>query len=127
MVLSRAYPERSQQAQRLNVEEYVQQRIDRAIQQEKQAIIVEQAEERRILMALSQVYIEWENQAKQRGIEQERRSVIENLMQLRFGSIDQDLRAIIPQWMNLDKTEHTRLILQLAQLSKAELIQYFKS
>jgi hypothetical protein len=55
MVLSRAYPERSQQAQRLNVEEYVQQRIDRA------------------------------------------------------------------------KTQHTRLILQLAQLSKAELMQYFKS
>ncbi len=76
---------------------------------------------------MSQVYIEWENQAKQRGIEQERRSVIENLMQLRFGSIDQDLRAIITQWMNLDKTEHTRLILQLAQLSKAELIQYFKT
>jgi hypothetical protein len=47
-------------------------------------------------------------------------------MQLCFGEIDQDLQAIIPQWMNLDKTEHTRLILQLAQLSKAELIQYFK-
>jgi hypothetical protein len=28
--------------------------------------------------------------------------------------------------MNLDKTEHTRLILQLPQLSKAELIQYFQ-
>jgi hypothetical protein len=29
-------------------------------------------------------------------------------------------------WMNLDKTEHSRLILQLAQMSKAELIQYFQ-
>jgi hypothetical protein len=45
MVLSRAYPKRSQQTQRLNVEKYVQQRIDRAIagaiQQEKQAIMDE--------------------------------------------------------------------------------------
>jgi hypothetical protein len=95
-------------------------------------------EERRILMALSQVYLEWEKQTKRigkeegiaegvdQGLQQERQATIENLMQLRFGKIDQDLRAVIPQWMNLGKTEYTRLILQLAQLSKAELIQYFK-
>jgi hypothetical protein len=90
-------------------------------------------EERRILMALSQVYLEWEKQTKRlgiaegvdQGLQQERQATIENIIQLRFGEIDQDLQAIIPQWMNLDKTEYTRLLLQLAQLSKAELIQYF--
>jgi hypothetical protein len=83
-------------------------------------------EERRILMALSQVYLEWEKQTKREGLQQERRATIENLIQLRFGEIDPDLQSIIPQWMNLNSTEYTRLLLQLAQLSKAELIQYFQ-
>lgn len=97
--------------------------------------IMEQVEqeERRILMALSQVYLEWEKQTKRlgiaegidQGLQQERQATIENIIQLRFGEIDQDLQVIIPQWMNLDQTEYTRLLLQLAQLSKAELIQYF--
>lgn len=90
-------------------------------------------EERRILMALSQVYLEWEKQTKRlgiaegidQGLQQERQATIENIIQLRFGETDQDLQAIIPQWMNLDQTEYTRLLLQLAQLSKTELIQYF--
>jgi hypothetical protein len=81
-------------------------------------------------MALSQAYLEWEKQTKHlgitQGLQQERRDTIESLIQSRFGTLDQDLQSIIPQWMNLDKTEHTRLILQLPQLSKAELIQYFQ-
>jgi hypothetical protein len=93
-------------------------------------------EERRILMALSQVYLEWEKQTKslgveqglQQGLEEERRVTIENLMRLRFGSgedteIDQDLQAIIPNLMSLPNAEYTRLLLQL---SRKELIQYFR-
>jgi hypothetical protein len=90
---------------------------------------IEQEEEVAI-MALSQAYLEWEKQTKRlgitQGLQQERRDTIESLIQSRFGTLDQDLQSIIPQWMNLDKTEHTRLILQLPQLSKAELIQYFQ-
>jgi muramidase (phage lysozyme) len=85
-------------------------------------------------MALSQVYLEWEKQTKrlgvaeglEQGLEQERRSTIENLIQLRFGTIDQDLQMIIPKWMSLNSAEYTSLLLQLAQLSKEELIQYFQ-
>jgi hypothetical protein len=93
-------------------------------------------EERRILMALSQVYLEWEKQTKslgveqgvQQGLEEERRVTIENLMRLRFGSgedteIDQDLQAIIPNLMSLPNAEYTRLLLQR---SREELIQYFR-
>jgi hypothetical protein len=83
-------------------------------------------EERRILMALSQVYLEWEKQTKrlgrEEGLEQERRSTIENLLQLRFGLVDQDLTGIIPDLMKLDNSEYTRLLLQL---SKEELIHRF--
>jgi hypothetical protein len=91
--------------------------------------IMEQVEqeERRILMALSQVYLEWEKQTKrlgrEEGLEQERRATIENLMQLRFSSIDQNLVAIIPDLMKLNNDEYTRLLLQL---SKEELIQHFQ-
>jgi hypothetical protein len=99
--------------------------------------IMEQVEqeERRILMALSQVYLEWEKQTKrlgvaegleqgiEQGLEQERRSTIENLMKLRFSSIDQDLAVIIPELMKLSNSEYTRLLLEL---SKEELIQYFQ-
>jgi hypothetical protein len=89
-------------------------------------------EERRILIALSQVYLEWEKQTKNLGLEQglqeERRVTIENLMRLRFGSaedteIDRDLQAIIPKLMSLPNAEYTRLLLQR---SREELIQYFR-
>jgi hypothetical protein len=92
-------------------------------------------EERRILMALSQVYLEWEKQTKrlgleegieegvEQGLQQERRAAIESLIQLQFGKIDQNLSAIIPDLMKLNSAEYTRLLLQL---SKAELIQYFQ-
>jgi hypothetical protein len=90
-------------------------------------------EEERVLMALSQAYLEWEKQTVQRGriqgleqglerLEQERRSTIVNLMQFRYGSVDQALQAIVPQLLRLDNAEYTRLLLQL---SRAELIQHF--
>jgi hypothetical protein len=94
--------------------------------------VVEQVEqeERRILMALSQVYLEWEKETKrqglqqglEQGLEQERRSVIITLMQFRFGTIAPSLEALIPQLMALPSDEYTRLLLER---SPAELIQYF--
>jgi hypothetical protein len=85
----------------------------------QQEDFAEQAEERKVLMVLSQIYIEWENQA----IQQERRSTIESLMQLRFGSIDESLENIIPNLMALSNAEYTSLLLQL---SKEALIQHFQ-
>jgi hypothetical protein len=88
-------------------------------------------EERRILMALSQVYLEWEKQTKRSGLEQgkvegieeERRGAIENLILLRFGEIDAELQGIIPNLMILPTNEYTRLLLQL---SRVELVQHFQ-
>jgi hypothetical protein len=90
-------------------------------------------------MALSQVYLEWEKQTKRlgiaegieqglergidQGLQQERRSAIESLMQLRFGSIDENLELIIPNLMALSSSEYTSLLLQL---SKEALIQHFQ-
>jgi hypothetical protein len=73
-----------------------------------------ESEEERILMALSQTYLEWEKETERRGLErgllQERQSNIMNLMRFRFGAIDATLEALIPQMM---------------ELSREELIQHF--
>jgi flagellar biosynthesis/type III secretory pathway protein FliH len=58
------------------------------------------------------------------GLEQERRSSISSLMELRYGSIDESLLAILPALMALTSPEYIPLILQL---SKQELIEHFRS
>jgi hypothetical protein len=85
-----------------------------------------ESEEQRILMALSQTYLDWEPQTERRGqkigLEEERRATILNLMKLRYGAIDSALEAVIPNLMELSNEGYTRL---LFQLSKEELIQHF--
>jgi hypothetical protein len=80
-------------------------------------------EERRIIMALSQVYVEWEKQTEARGeargLERAKRSAIEGLLRARFGEIDQELAGVIPRLMSLESDEYTRLLLNL---SRSELL-----
>jgi hypothetical protein len=83
-------------------------------------------EERRILMALSQAYLEWERQTEQRGMERgesraHQRSLV-TILTTRFGTIDSQLEAIIPVVLELPIEESTRLLLQL---SREELLQRF--
>lgn len=80
------------------------------------------SEERRILMALSQAYQEWEQQTRRQGLQQERQAAIASLMRLRFGAVDSELQAIIPALTNLPADEYTQL---LWQLSREELLQRF--
>jgi hypothetical protein len=58
------------------------------------------------------------------GLEQERQSSISSLMELRYGSIDEPLLAILPALMALTSPEYVPLILQL---SKQELIEHFRA
>lgn len=85
-----------------------------------------ESKEQRILMALSQTYLEWEKQTEQRGreigLEDERRATVLNLMKLRYGAIDPALETVIPNLMELSNEGYTRL---LFQLSKEELIHHF--
>jgi hypothetical protein len=60
----------------------------------------------------------------ERGLEQERRSTISSLMELRYGIIDAELSAILPELMALSSPEYNKLLLQL---SKEELIEHFNS
>jgi hypothetical protein len=83
-------------------------------------------EERRILMALSQAYLEWEQKTEQRGIDrgrqQAQRKTITSILTTRFDRIDPSLEALIPQLMELPIESAMPLLLQL---SREELLQRF--
>jgi hypothetical protein len=81
------------------------------------------AEQERIMQLTTSWMERGIEQGLEQGLEQERRSAISGLLELRYGSIDEQLAAILPNLMTLTSIEYTPLILQL---SKQELIEYFK-
>ncbi|BBD63445.1 hypothetical protein NIES2109_62950 (plasmid) [Nostoc sp. HK-01] len=57
------------------------------------------------------------------GAEKERRETLEALLKVRFGNLDADLEAIIPQLMQLSREESLSLLLQA---DREELLSRFK-
>ena len=74
-------------------------------------------------MRLAPLYQQDREQAKQQGIQQGERLVVENLLKVRFGKIDNQLQAIIEPLLTLPPQEFTPLLLQL---SREELIDMFR-
>ena len=87
-------------------------------------------EDRELVMALSPIYLQQLENAKQEGVQQgvqqgvttERRAIIENLLQVRFGS-DDELNSILEPISRLLPQEFTPLLLQL---SREELLSRFR-
>lgn len=87
-------------------------------------------EDRDLIMRLSPIYEQKLAEAKQEGIQEgldegiraERRNVIENLLRVRFGSLDAELRRIIEPLLALSPEEFTPLLLQR---SREELLNRF--
>jgi len=83
-------------------------------------------EDQELVMRLSNLFDQQLEQARQeaqqQGLQQGQRSVIENLLALRFGSLDEELAAIISPLLALPPEEFTRLLLQL---SREELLSRF--
>ncbi|MEM7555925.1 MAG: hypothetical protein AAF378_17880 [Cyanobacteria bacterium P01_A01_bin.84] len=87
-------------------------------------------EDRELIMALHPIYLQKLEEAKQEGIQQglqqglktERCTIIENLLQVRFDSLDEELNAIIEPISRLTPQEFTSLLLQL---SREELLERF--
>jgi hypothetical protein len=88
-------------------------------------------EERELIMSLSPVYLKQREEWKQEGIEEGRqegnldgqRLMVESLLTVRFGNLDQELSAIVNPIMELSPTERTQLLLNL---SREELLARFK-
>lgn len=95
-------------------------------------------EDRELVMELSPLLLQWRDEAiqegeergLQRGLQQglqqgvrtERRATIENLLRVRFGSLDEELSGIIELLLELPPEEFTVLLLQL---SREELLARF--
>jgi len=79
-------------------------------------------------MALSQSYLEWKEATKleglQQGLQQGQRQIIENLMQVRFGELDESLIKVIDELLKLSPMESSRLLLES---SREDLIRRFIS
>lgn len=75
-------------------------------------------DDRELIMRLEPLYQQDREQAKLEG----ERLVVENLLQVRFGSLDNNLQAIIEPLLALPPQEFTPLLMQL---SREELIARF--
>ena len=77
-------------------------------------------------MNLSPAYLRWRNdtfqEGRQEGTLEGQRIMVENLLEERFGTLDEELSQIIARIMQLPVRERTRLLLQL---SREELLERF--
>jgi predicted transposase/invertase (TIGR01784 family) len=70
----------------------------------------------------SKVYQEALAEGRQEGRQEERREIVENLLKVRFGSLDEELTNLVESVMTLPVPEFTPLLLRL---SRAELLDRF--
>lgn len=92
-------------------------------------------EDRELIMNLSPIYLQRLAEAEQKGrsqgiqegleegVKNERRTVIESLLRVRFGSLDDELNAIIQPLLALTPEEFSTLLIQL---SREELVSRFR-
>ncbi|MFB2875940.1 hypothetical protein ACE1CC_03505, partial [Aerosakkonemataceae cyanobacterium BLCC-F46] len=80
------------------------------------------AEDRELIMELSPLYLERLDEATQQGIQQGESIVVENLLRVRFGVLDEELQSIVTPLLELPPEEFTSLLLQL---SRDELLARF--
>ncbi|MBS9386039.1 MAG: hypothetical protein HEQ24_18180 [Dolichospermum sp. BR01] len=95
---------------------------------------VNDEEVRELIMSLSPAYLKQREEWKQEGLEEGRqkgqqdgqRLMVESLLAVRFGNLDEELSAIVTPMMELSLTERTQLLLNLSNLSREELLAKFK-
>ena len=73
-------------------------------------------------MNLSPAYVRWHEETLQAGEQKERRAVVENLLKVRFGELDNELSRIIEPLLQLQPEEFTPLLLNL---ERSELLNRF--
>ena len=107
---------------------------------------VNDEEVKELIMSLSPAYLkqceEWKQEGRQEGRQQGRqegrqqgrqegrqdgqRLMVESLLAVRFGNLDEELSTIVIPMMELSLTERTQLLLNLSNLSREELLARFK-
>lgn len=87
-------------------------------------------DEQELIMQLSPAYLQWREdtlregrqEGRQEGVRAERRTTIENLLKLRFGTVDAELSSIIESMLEIPTEE---LLQFLLQSSRQELLARF--
>ncbi|NER19423.1 MAG: hypothetical protein F6J96_01390 [Symploca sp. SIO1C2] len=79
--------------------------------------------DRKLIMHLAPLYQQEREQVLQQGVQQGERLVVNNLLQVRFGDVDEELGAIIEPLLALPPEEFTPMLLQL---SREELLARFR-
>ena len=83
-------------------------------------------DERMLMMNLSPAYLRWREETlqegKQEGKHEGQRVVVENLLRVRFGTLDEELSKVIEPLLQLPPEEFTRLLLNL---ERSELLSRF--
>jgi hypothetical protein len=87
---------------------------------------VNDEEVKELIMSLSPAYLKQREEWKQEGRQDGQRLMVESLLAVRFGNLDEELSAIVSQLMELSLTERTQLLLNLSNLSREELLARFK-
>ncbi|MBO3457522.1 hypothetical protein G7B40_004420 [Aetokthonos hydrillicola Thurmond2011] len=90
-------------------------------------------EDRDLIMQLSPIYEQRLAEAEQKGRQEgrqegeinERRTIIENLLRVRFGTLDNSLQGIVEPLLALPPEEFSSLLLQLSNLSREDLLRRF--
>ncbi|MBR8838313.1 MAG: hypothetical protein DSM106950_31005, partial [Stigonema ocellatum SAG 48.90 = DSM 106950] len=71
--------------------------------------------EQRLAEAIQQGRLEGRLEGRQEGVQNERRTTIENLLRVRFVTLDEQLSAIVEPLLALPPEEFTPLLLQLSR------------
>jgi hypothetical protein len=86
-------------------------------------------DDQELIMNLSQAYLEWREttrqEALQEGLQEGQCLVVENLLRVRFGSLDAELSAVVEALLQLPPEEFAGILLQLSSLSREELLARF--
>lgn len=64
-----------------------------------------------------------ERLAKEEGLQEGKRRLIESLLKARFGELDEQLKALITALLSMPEDEYAQLMIQLVQLSREDLIE----
>ncbi|GAA6615087.1 hypothetical protein [Scytonema sp. NUACC26] len=93
-----------------------------SVQQNQQDMTEEDVE---IMMNFREVYERERTNILQQGLQQGQRQVVENLLKVRFGFLDEELSSIVEPMLQLPSNEYSSLLLQLSSLSREDLLARF--
>ncbi len=79
-------------------------------------------DDQEIIMNFKEVYERERTNILQQGLQQGQRQVVENLLKVRFGSLDEELFGIVEPMLQLPPEDYTRLCIEL---SREELLARF--